>query len=313
MRLETLPQAARGTRRGCARPDTPPASVASPAARWSGWLARIRSQLRSGDWQTTRGGPHGPDDAGDVAPQLRARPRATRRDSRGNAPRLRPPRRPPCAARPGGSACSSSAVDAGVRAPGGTVGDDAVGDLDPLVRSRSRPSPTRRNRRRRGARIRRAPCPDRADSLTTDAPQEDDGYDAESSSPGTPRSQGSARPGWRRGDRAPRRSATSASTSKVSVPTSTVARGLATRLWYQSGLVGAPALEANTASCSPSAQVHDRCRPLLSCLRSGGREQQERGPGELTSHLAARRAEFLDDLLVPVVVLAHRSSFLGGT
>ena len=39
--------------------------------------------------------------------------------------------------------------------------------------------------------------------------------------------------------------ASAATTSIVSVPTSIVTFGLAFRLWYQSGLVGAPALEAN--------------------------------------------------------------------
>ena len=29
---------------------------ASPAARWSGWLAPMRSQMRSGDWHTSRWG-----------------------------------------------------------------------------------------------------------------------------------------------------------------------------------------------------------------------------------------------------------------
>ena len=41
-------------------------------------------------------------------------------------------------------------------------------------------------------------------------------------------------------------SATCATTLIVLSPTSIEARGLATRLWYQSGLVGAPAFEANT-------------------------------------------------------------------
>src|ERR1022692_1881217 len=59
---------------------------------------------------------------------------------------------------------------------------------------------------------------------------------------------------------------TVAVTPKRSVPTSTVASGGATRLWYQSGLVGAPALLAKTTSRSPSARYiigFVRCAPVL--------------------------------------------------
>ena len=55
-RLVALRRAARGARTGCARRDTPRHIVASPAARWSGWLAYMRTKLRSGDWPTTRCG-----------------------------------------------------------------------------------------------------------------------------------------------------------------------------------------------------------------------------------------------------------------
>src|SRR5215831_3153661 len=48
-------------------------------------------------------------------------------------------------------------------------------------------------------------------------------------------------------------SATRAVSSTVSVPISARTRGLASRLWYQSGFVGAPPLEANTAKPSPTA------------------------------------------------------------
>src|ERR1700722_6805893 len=46
-------------------------------------------------------------------------------------------------------------------------------------------------------------------------------------------------------------SATRAVNSAVPVPISALTRGWARRLWYQSGLVGAPPLEANTARPSP--------------------------------------------------------------
>src|SRR2546422_5057638 len=71
-------------------------------------------------------------------------------------------------------------------------------------------------------------------------------------------------------------SANLASTSKVSVPTSTRARGLARRLWHQSGLTGAPPLDANTARRSPSAWYITgltRTSPLLApvlCSNSNG-------------------------------------------
>jgi len=42
--------------------------------------------------------------------------------------------------------------------------------------------------------------------------------------------------------------ATLAVAGNVSVPSSTVTSGFATRLWYQSGFVGAPPFEANTAT-----------------------------------------------------------------
>jgi len=42
---------------------------------------------------------------------------------------------------------------------------------------------------------------------------------------------------------------------KRSLPNSTSTWGLATRLWYQSGLVGAPALEAKTYKSSPSTSA----------------------------------------------------------
>ena len=48
-------------------------TAASPVARWSGWLAKMNSRFRSGDWVTHPLGPDLADDAADVTPQLERR------------------------------------------------------------------------------------------------------------------------------------------------------------------------------------------------------------------------------------------------
>ena len=43
-------------RRDCAASGYTASTAASPVARWSGWLAKMNSRFRSGDWVSTRSG-----------------------------------------------------------------------------------------------------------------------------------------------------------------------------------------------------------------------------------------------------------------
>jgi hypothetical protein len=72
---------------------------------------------------------------------------------------------------------------------------------------------------------------------------------------------------------------------KRSAPTSTVTVGCARRLWYQSGLLGAPA---------------------------GGSQEKHRRVGELSADLAAIGAKFLDYALVEFAHLGHGCTLLMG-
>jgi len=95
---------------------------------------------------------------------------------------------------------------------------------------------------------------------------------------------------------------------KVSVPSSTVTSGFATMLWYQSGFVAAPPLEANTGDgVIGEALVGDRVDPLSARLRAAMMQQEERSTLEVAAYSPAIGAELVDDLLIPV---GHPSGLL---
>ena len=93
----------------------------------------------------------------------------------------------------------------------------------------------------------------------------------------------------------------------VSVPTSIWACGFATRLWYQSGLLSAPALEAKTAQSSPTCWYIIGLTRSAPALGAGGMQQQQRRALEIAADPAGIGAKFFDDLVIPVrhgVILA---------
>src|SRR5205085_1635359 len=96
-----------------------------------------------------------------------------------------------------------------------------------------------------------------------------------------------------------------ASTSTVSVPTSTVAEGLARRLWYQAGFVGAPPLEAKITIRPPSGMyirgVVRRCPLLAPVLVSSRTGAPSNEPPTLPS--LARNSS----------MIARLNSFMSGT
>jgi hypothetical protein len=128
--LEALVVEQLGVGEGVAGVGVDGAHAASPAARWSGWLAKMKSQRRSGDWVSTRSG---------------LTWRMTRLMSRRSSmvgcnrpsgwPRKRTSVTPTSAAAARCSRWRSAAMsDAGhgaVGPAGVAVGGDAVGDLEP--------------------------------------------------------------------------------------------------------------------------------------------------------------------------------------
>src|SRR6266702_2324734 len=97
---------------------------------------------------------------------------------------------------------------------------------------------------------------------------------------------------------------TVALTRKRSLPTSTVAAGCASKLWYHAGCLGAPANEAITVS-----GVHQGFRYRPTTSGAGHRQEQHGHIGELPAHLPLIRAEFTNHALIEIMQFRHISSF----